>query len=114
AHSEEQAMAVKPIPDGYHTLTPYLILTGAARAIEFYKEVFDATETARFADPSGRIGHAEIRIGDSVLMLSDEYPEMGYKSPQTLGGTAAFTMVYVPDVDACFARALRAGGKQTR
>jgi len=107
-------MAVKPIPDGYRTLTPYLVITGAARAIEFYRQVFGATETARFEDPSGRIGHAEIRIGDSALMLSDEYPEMGFKSPQTLGGTAVFTMVYLPDVDACYKRALDAGAKELR
>jgi len=107
-------MAVKPVPDGYHALTPYLILTGAARAIEFYKEVFGATETARFDDPSGRIGHAELRIGDSVLMLADEVPEMGFKSPQTLGGTPVLTMIYLPDVDACFARALGAGAQEIK
>lgn len=107
-------MAAKPIPDGYHALTPYLIITGAANAIEFYQNVFGATETARFNDPSGRIGHAELRIGDSVLMLADEYPEMGFKSPQTLGGTACLTMIYLPDVDACFARALAAGAKQIK
>jgi len=107
-------MAVKPVPDGYHALTPYLILTGAARAIEFYKQVFGATETPRFDDPSGRIGHAELRIGDSVLMLADEVPEMGFKSPQTLGGTPVLTMIYLPDVDACFARALGAGAKEIK
>ena len=104
-------MAAKPIPDGFHSLTPYLILTGAARAIEFYKDVFGATEIARFADPSGRIGHAELKIGDSVLMLSDEYGEMGYKSPQTVGAASSLTHAYVPDVDACFARATQAGAQ---
>jgi PhnB protein len=102
-------MAAKPIPDGFHSLTPYLILTGAARAIEFYQGVFGATEIARFDDPSGRVGHAELRIGDSVLMLSDEYGEMGYQSPQTVGAASSLTHVYVADVDACFARATAAG-----
>ena len=104
-------MAAKPIPDGFHSLTPYLILTGAARAIDFYKSVFGATEIARFADPSGRVGHAELKIGDSVLMLSDEYGEMGYKSPQTVGAASSLTHVYVPDVDATFARATQAGAQ---
>lgn len=104
-------MAVKPIPDGYHSLTPYLMVTGAQRAIDFYKDVFRATEMTCFDDPSGRIAHAELRIGDSVLMLSDEYPEMGYKSPQTIGGSPVLTMVYVEDVDLCFARATAAGAK---
>ena len=104
-------MAVKPIPDGFHSLTPYLMITGAKGAIEFYKQVFRATEIMRFDDPSGRIAHAEIKIGDSVLMVSDEYPEMGFKSPQTIGASASLTMVYLEDVDACFARATAAGAK---
>lgn len=104
-------MPVKPIPDGYHSLTPYLILTNASKAIDFYKEVFKATESKRFADPSGRIGHAELRVGDSVLMLSDEYPDMGFKSPQTLDTTPVLIMLYVDDVDACLARASAAGAK---
>jgi PhnB protein len=107
-------MAVKPIPDGYRSLTPYLMITGASRAIDFYKNVFGATEIARFDDPSGRLAHAELRIGDSVLMLSDEYPEMGYKSPQTIGASSVLTMVYVDDVDACFARATAAGARELK
>jgi PhnB protein len=72
---------VKAIPDGYHTATPYLIIKGAASAIEFYKKAFSATELMRLAQPDGKIGHAEIKIGDSPIMLADEYPEMGYRSP---------------------------------
>ncbi|HKA23566.1 MAG TPA: VOC family protein [Candidatus Eisenbacteria bacterium] len=105
-------MPVKPIPDGYHSLTPYLLITGAARAIDFYKNVFGAIETKRYDDSSGHILHAEITIGDSVLMLSDEYPEMGFKSPHSIGGASVLTMVYLEDVDACFARALAAGATE--
>ena len=107
---------VKPVPDGYHTATPYLIVGNAARAIEFYSRAFGATELMRFADPSGRVGHAEIKIGDSVIMLADENatPEVEYKSPQALGGTTGSVMLYVEDVDAVFQRALQAGGKELR
>src|SRR5262245_55154533 len=80
-------MAVKPITDGYHGATPYIICRGAASAIEFYKKAFGATETMRIDGPGGRIGHAEIRIGEAAIMLADEHPEMGVRSPQTLGGT---------------------------
>jgi PhnB protein len=104
-------MAVKPIPDGFHSLTPYLMVTGAARAMDFYKNVFGATEIMRFDDPSGRIAHAELRIGDSVLMVSDEYPEMGFKGPQTIGASPVLIMLYVENVDACFARATAAGAQ---
>ncbi len=76
---------VKPIPDGYHTATPYLIADDAAKAIEFYKKAFGATELFRFPGPDGRIGHAEIKIGDSPIMLADEHPDMGYSGPQSLG-----------------------------
>ena len=79
---------VQPIPEGYHTATPYLIVSGAARAIEFYKKAFGATELFRMAQPDGRIGHAEIKIGNSPIMLADEFPEMGARSPQSLGGSA--------------------------
>jgi PhnB protein len=99
----------KPIPDGYHTATPYLIIGGAADAIEFYKKAFDATELFRFPAPEGKIGHAEIKIGDSPIMLADEFPEMGYKSPQTLGGSPVSIMIYVEDVDTVFNRAVEAG-----
>jgi len=102
-------MAVKPIPDGYHTATPYLIIRGAGDAIEFYKEAFGATELFRFPTPDGKIGHAEIKIGDSPIMMADEYPEMGYNGPQTLGGSPVSVMIYVEDVDTVFNRAVDAG-----
>ncbi len=99
----------KPIPDGYHTATPYLIIRGAGDAIEFYKQAFGATELFRFPTPEGKIGHAEIKIGDSPIMLADEYPEMGYNGPQTLGGSPVSLMIYVPDVETVFNRAITAG-----
>jgi PhnB protein len=107
-------MAVKPVPDGYHTVTPYLIIDGAAQAIEFYKRAFGATELLRLPDAKGRIAHAEIKIGDSVIMLADEHHEMGYRGPRTLGGTAVSVLLYMPDVDAVFDRAIKAGGKSRR
>jgi len=107
-------MAVKPIPDGYHTATPYLIIKGAASALEFYKKAFGATELMRLADPSGKIGHAEILIGDSPIMLADEHPEMGYRGPQSLGGTPVSIALYVEDVDARFNQAVAAGAKVMR
>ncbi len=102
---------VKAIPDGYHTATPYLIVKDAARAIEFYKEAFGATLLFRMDDTDGRVGHAEIKIGDSPIMVSDEYPEMKYFSPQTLGGSPVGIMLYVEDVDALAAQAVAAGAK---
>ncbi len=105
---------VKPIPDGYHSVTPYLIVSDAPRALEFYKAAFGATELMRMTQPDGRVGHAEIRIGDSPVMLADEFPEIGARSPQTIGGTAVSLMVYVPDVDAVVAQAVAAGAKLTR
>ena len=99
----------KPIPEGYHTATPYLIIGGAAAAIEFYKKAFGATELFRFPAPGGKIGHAEIKIGDSPIMLADEYPEMGYKGPQSLGGSPVSLMIYVEDVDTIFNQAVAAG-----
>src|SRR5882672_4604954 len=102
----------KPIPDGYHSVTPYMTLADAAAAIDFYKQAFGATELFRMPGPDGRIGHAEIQIGDCRMMLSDEFPEMGAVSPKTLGGTTASFMIYVPDVDTQFKRALAAGGKE--
>ena len=84
-------MAVKPIPDGYHSVTPYLIVRGAARAIEFYKKAFGATELMRMDAPGGKLGHAEVKIGDSPVMLADENPEWGAKAPDTLGGSPACT-----------------------
>ncbi|PYU12498.1 MAG: glyoxalase [Acidobacteria bacterium] len=105
---------VKPIPEGYHTATPYLIIKDAARAIEFYKKAFGATELMRMAQPDGRIGHAEIRIGDSPIMLADEFPEMGHRSPQSLGGSPVSILLYVEDVDALFNQAVSAGAKVQR
>ena len=102
---------IKPVPDGYHTATPYLIITNAAKAIEFYKEVFGATELTRLALPDGKVGHAEIQIGDSRIMLADEFPEWDARSPQTIGGSAVFIMLYVDDVDAFVARAVAGGAK---
>jgi len=106
-------MAVNPIPADYAGVTSYLIVRGAARAIDFYQRAFGATELFRL--PMGdRIGHAELRIGGGVVMLADEMPEMGHKSPQTLGGTPVSLLFYVPDVDATFARALAAGGTSVK
>jgi PhnB protein len=107
-------MATKPIPDGYHTATPYLIVNGAAEAIEFYKRAFGATELLRMTDPQGRIGHAEIRIGDSVIMLADEHPDMGYRGPRSMGGSSVSILLYVDDVDTIFDRALSAGATVQR
>lgn len=104
-------MPAKPIPEGYHTATPYLVVKGAGKAIDFYKKAFGATEVMRFPMPDGSIGHAEIKIGSSHIMMADEYPDMGYVSPQTLGGTSCSILLYVEDVDAVFNRAMDAGGK---
>jgi PhnB protein len=112
--AKELSMAVKPIPDGYQTVTPYLIVSGAAKALEFYKKAFGAKERMRLASPDGKIGHAEIQIGDSVVMLADEFPQMGAKSPQTIGGTPVGICVYVEKVDSVFKQALAAGGKEER
>ena len=105
-------MPVKAIPEGYHSVTPYLIIKGAAAAIDFYKKAFGASEVFRMPDASGKlIGHAEIKIGDSHVMLADEYPDMGYRSPQSLGGTPVSILLYVDDVDATIPRAVAAGAK---
>jgi PhnB protein len=104
-------MPVKPIPEGYHSVTPYLIIKGASAAIDFYKRAFGATELFRMPDPSGKsVMHAEIKIGDSPIMLADEQPAM-YRSPQSLGGTPVSLMLYVDDVDKVFPRAVEAGAK---
>ena len=105
---------VKPIPEGYHTVTPYLIVAGAAAALEFYKKAFGATESMRMTGPGGKIGHAEIRIGDSHVMLADEVPEMGYRGPRSFGGSPVTILLYVEDVDATVDRAVAAGGKLVR
>jgi PhnB protein len=105
---------VKPIPDGYHTITPYLSVSGAARAIEFYKTAFGAEELFRMADPNGKVGHAELQIGDSRLMLAEEFPEMNFRSPESIGGSPVLICLYVEDVDALAARAIAAGAKVVR
>jgi PhnB protein len=109
---EDATMPVKAIPEGYHSVTPYLIIKGAAAAIDFYKKAFGATEVFRMPDASGKlVGHAEIKIGDSHIMMADEYPEMGYRSPQSLGGTPVSILLYVDEVDATIPRAVAAGAK---
>jgi len=107
-------MAPRPIPEGYHSVTPYLIVTGAASAIEFYKHAFGAKELMRIPHPDGRVGHAELQVGDSRIMLADEFPERGARSPMSLGGTPVGILLYVDDVDAVAARALAAGAKMVR
>lgn len=107
-------MSVKPVPDGYHTVTPYLVIKGAADAIDFYKKAFGATDSGQMTDPSGKVVHAEIRIGDSAIMLSDEIPEMGARGPQSLGGSPVSLLLYVPDVDALFDQAVAAGATVQR
>jgi PhnB protein len=105
---------VQPIPEGYPRLSPYLCVDGAARAIQFYVDVLGATERMRMDGPDGRIGHAELNLGDSVIMLADEYPDMGFLSPTRIGGTAVTLHAYVEDVDAVFDKALAAGAKSLR
>jgi PhnB protein len=105
---------VKAIPEGYEGATPYLIIKGAANAIEFYKKAFGATEIMRISAPGGTVGHAEIKIGDAIIMLADEVPEMSCKSPEAYGGSPVSMMVYVPDVDKFVKRAVDAGAKLVR
>jgi PhnB protein len=101
----------KPIPEGYHTATPYLTLNDASRAIDFYKRAFGAQVVARMDGPDGKVAHAEIRIGDSMIMLGDEMPGMGNRSPQSLGGTTGGIMLYVENADAVFNQAVSAGAQ---
>jgi PhnB protein len=107
-------MAAKPIPEGYHSATPYLIVKGAAEAIEFYKRAFGATELLRMAHPTHGVAHAEIKIGDSVIMLADENPNAGYLGPRSLGGSTVSIVLYVADVDTTFERAVQAGARAQR
>jgi PhnB protein len=104
---------VKPIPEGYHSVTPYLCINGAVKALEYYKKAFGATELFRM-EHDGKIGHAEIKIGDSPIMLADEFPEMGFVSPATLGGSPVGIMIYVDDVDTVFKQAIAEGGVEKK
>lgn len=105
---------VQPIPEGYPRLSPYLCVDDAARAIDFYCEVLGAGERMRMAGPDGKVGHAELTLGESVIMLADEHPDIGFLSPGRIGGTAVTLHTYVEDVDAVFERALAAGAKSLR
>jgi PhnB protein len=108
------ASEMKPFPEGFHTITPYLVIKGAAAAIDFYKAAFGATELFRMPQPDGRVGHAELRIGDSVFMLADEFPEMNVVGPKTLGGSAVGLLLHVSDADAMFAKAVSLGAQVTK
>ena len=106
--------SVRPVPEGYHSVTPYLAVDGAAEAIEFYKKAFGASEVMRMAAPGGKVGHGEIEIGDSRIMVADEYPDMGFRGPKAYGGTPVTLHLYVEDVDAVARRAVAAGAKELR
>jgi PhnB protein len=105
---------VKPIPDNYPRVVPYLCVDGAGAAIEFYSSVFGATERMRMPAPGGKIGHAELQLGDSVIMLSDEFPDMGANAPKSVGGTPVTISIYVEDVDEVYRRAIDAGSTALR
>ena len=107
--SVQSKPTTKPVPDGFHTVTPYLVCAGASDAIAFYKKAFGATELMRLPTPNGKLLHAAIRIGDSVVMLNDEFPEMGSLGPKSRQGTSVTIHLFVNDADACFARAVEAG-----
>jgi PhnB protein len=111
---ENNMANVKPIPDGYHTATPYLIIRGAKQALEFYKHAFGAQETFRMEGDEGKIGHAEIKIGDSMIMLADENEKTGHRSAQSLGASPVSICLYVDDCDSWFNRAVQAGAKVER
>jgi PhnB protein len=102
----------KPIPDGYPRVTPYLVIDGANDAIDFYTAVLGAKERMRMPTPEGKVGHAELELGDSLIMLADEFPEMDARSPKTVGGTPVSMLVYVEDADGVFDRAIEAGAKE--
>ena len=107
-------MTVKPMPEGYHTVTPYLMIERAAEAIGFYKRALGATELFRLAQPNGKIGHAEIKVGDSIIMLADPCEQGAFRPPRSLGGSSVGLHVYVDDVDAQFAQAVSAGAKAVK
>jgi len=100
-----------PIPDGYPRVIPYLIVDGGTAAIDFYSSVLGATERMRMPAPDGKIGHAELELGDSLIMLADEFPDMDARGPKAMGGTPVSLLVYVEDADAAFDRAIQAGAK---
>ena len=102
---------VKPVPQGYRTATPYLIIDGAAKALDFYRRIFGAVEKMRMPSPGGKVGHAEITIGDSIIMLADEHPEIGARSPRAFGGSGVGIMLYVDDVDVTVKNAVAEGAK---
>lgn len=104
-------MAAQHVPEGYATVTPYLIVKGASDAIDFYVRAFGASEIMRFSGPDGKVAHAELQIGNSRVMLADEHPDRGYRSPQSLGGSGSGIMLYLEDVDRVFTRAVNAGAK---
>jgi PhnB protein len=105
---------VKPVPEGYHAITPYLSVNGATEAIGFYKRAFGATEIMRMPGPGGRIGHAELKFGDSRVMLADEFPDMGFRSPHAFGGSPVHIHFYIDGVDAVVEKAVAAGAKVVR
>ena len=105
---------VNPIPEGYPRVTPYLIIDGASAAIDFYRDVLGATERMRMPGPNDKVGHAELQLGDSLIMLADEAPDMDARGPKSVGGTAVMLHVYVEDADAAFDRAVQAGAKALR
>jgi len=105
---------VKPVPDGYPRVSPYLCVDGADAALDFYRDVLGATARTRMPAPDGKVGHAELQLGDSVIMLADEYPEMGFRSPKAIGGSPVTISVYVEDVDDVFERAVGAGATALR
>lgn len=105
-------MTANPIPDAYRTPTAYLIVNDASQAITFYLNAFDAVESVRLADPNGKVMHAELRINGTPFMLADEFPDMGYRSPHSLGGSPVSVLLYVEDVDVQFKKALAAGAKE--
>jgi PhnB protein len=106
--------SVRPVPEGYHSVTPYLAVDGAGEAIEFYKKAFGASEIMRMAAPGGKVGHGEIEIGGSRIMVADEYPDMGFRSPKAYGGTPVTLHLYVEDVDAVARQAVAAGARELR
>jgi PhnB protein len=110
---EGESMAVKPVPEGYNTVTPYLAVEDAAEAIEYYKKAFGAKERVRMDTPDGKIGHAELEIGDSLVMLADPFPQASTRPPRELGGTTVSVFLYVEDVDAVVKQAVDAGATVT-